>query len=294
MCATGLFRSTCKLFVAVATFSDMLQHVQVPRDFPVELSISPQPMDFLCPKEESERPAMNEAAARDIVARTGWLLGQPAWVRDAVLGGSRLRMFAPGQFSFYAGDEAGGMYGVVDGGFGVLVPSAGNDILLCHIMRRGAWFGYGPALSGGGRKITFKAVERSRVLHLPRHELNAIGAAKPEFFRILGALNDMSYMMTAVQVVGDLLIASGERRIAAVLARIARPNPSDEPQSPWPIRLSQAEIGQMSNSSRDRVNRALAKFARAGWVTADFKTIVVNDIAALETFAATSAGGAES
>jgi len=231
---------------------------------------------------------MNETTARALLAKTGWLLDQPEWVRGAILSAARLRTFAPGEFAFHAGDDPGGMYGIVDGGFGVLVPSGGTDLLLCHILRRGIWFGYGPALSNSGRKITFKVVETSRALYLPLREINAIGAKRPEFFRILGALNDMSFMMLAVGVVGDLLIGSGEQRIAAVLARNARPQRSEEPQPPWPIRLSQAEIAQMTNSSRDRVNRTLAKFARVGWITTDFKTVIINDLAALEAFSVES------
>jgi CRP/FNR family transcriptional regulator, cyclic AMP receptor protein len=227
---------------------------------------------------------MDEKAAKAVVGRTGWLLDQPAWVRDEVLAGSRLRTYEPGQFTFYAEDDPGGMYGIVDGGFGVLVPSGGNELVLCHIIRCGTWFGLGPILSGVQRTMTFKAVEPSRVLHLPLSGLTAICARQPEFFRKLGALSEATYMMSAVPVVGDLLITSGEKRIAAVLVRIAKPQPSDQVQPPWPIRLSQAEIGQMANSSRDRVNRALAKFTRAGWITVDFKMIVVNNIADLESF----------
>jgi CRP-like cAMP-binding protein len=158
-------------------------------------------------------------------------------------------------------------------------------MLLCNILRRGYWFGYGPALNGGARKVTVKAVEKSHLLHLPLRAMAALCADKPEFYRILGALNDLGMMMNAMQVIGDLLIPSGDRRIAAVIARVARPNAGDEEQGSWPIKLSQAEIGQMSNSSRDRVNRALARFTRAGWLTAEFKTITVRDLAALDAFA---------
>ncbi len=228
---------------------------------------------------------MNEMTAKALAAGTGWLRGQPEWVQDAVLGGVRLRTFEPGEYTFHAGDDPGGLYGIVDGGFGVLVPSGGQDLLLCHVLRRGYWFGYGPALNSGVRKMTIKSVERSHALYLPLRAINAIGGQRPEFFRVLGALNDYGLMMTSVQVVGDLLISSGEKRVAAVLARIARPNAGDEAQGSWPIRLSQAEIGQMSNSSRDRVNRALGRFARAGWITTSFKSIIVNDLAALEAFA---------
>jgi CRP-like cAMP-binding protein len=248
------------------------------------LSRTPQLRQILRREIFQEESIMNEAEAKAFVARTGWLWTQPEWVRESVLAGSKLRRYEPGQFTFYAGDDPGGMYGVVSGGFGVLVPSGDGELLPCHILRGGVWFGYGPALSGTGRKLTFKSVERSTALHLPMHELTAIGAGRPEFFRILGALNDMSYMMMAAGVIGDLLISSGERRIAAVIVRNARPQPSAEPQLPWPLRLSQAELAQMSNSSRDRVNRTLAKFAKAGWLMADFKKIVVKDFAGLETF----------
>jgi CRP/FNR family transcriptional regulator, cyclic AMP receptor protein len=229
---------------------------------------------------------MNESMARQLVARTGWLPGQPDWVRDAVLSAARLQVYEPGRFIFYTGDEPGGMYGIVDGGFGLMVPSGRNDVLLCNILRRGYWFGYGPALGGGMRKVSIKAIEKSHLMHLPLRAMNAIAAERSEFYRILGALNDIELTMNSMQVVGDLLIPSGEKRIAAVLARIARPNPGDEEQGSWPIRISQAEIGQMSNASRDRVNRALTKFEAAGWLTAEFKLIIIKDMAALESFAA--------
>jgi CRP-like cAMP-binding protein len=229
---------------------------------------------------------MSDIAAKRAVSQAGWLSTQPDWVREAVLSASRLQVFEPGRFIFHSGDAPGGMYGVVDGGVGMLVPTGRGEVLLCNVLRRGYWFGYGPILNGGARKVTLKAVERSQVLHLPLHAMAAIGASRPEFFRVLGALNDMCVMMMSVQVMGDLLTPSAERRIAAILARVARPNPGDEAHGAWPIRLTQAEIGQMSNASRDRVNRALAKFEKAGWLTARFKMIVVDDLAALERFAA--------
>jgi CRP/FNR family transcriptional regulator, cyclic AMP receptor protein len=86
---------------------------------------------------------MNETEAKDLVCRTGWLLDQPDWVREAVLAGSRLQSHELGRIVFSSGDEPGGMYGVVDGGVGLLVPSGGGDMLLCNVLRRGYWFGYG-------------------------------------------------------------------------------------------------------------------------------------------------------
>jgi CRP-like cAMP-binding protein len=41
----------------------------------------------------------------------------------------------------------------------------------------------------------------------------------------------------------------------------------------------------MSNTSRDRVNRALQRFRKAGWVDLRYQTIIIRDPAALEHFA---------
>lgn len=80
------------------------------------------------------------------------------------------------------------------------------------------------------------------------------------------------------------LCTSGEHRIAAVLARLAQGGDGYKKGDPAPIRLSQAEIGQVANASRDRVSRALQKFAKAGWITLDYRAIVIRDIDALTAF----------
>ena len=182
------------------------------------------------------------------------------------------------------GDEPGGIYGIVDGGIGALVPSGGSEMVLCHVLRPGSWFGIGPILAGGRRLLTFRTVEPSRIAHVSLSDLNTIGARNPELFRSLGGLSEASFINMAIRVVGDLLIPSGERRIAAVLARIAVSAQTGSDGTLWPIRLSQSMIGQMANCSRDRVNLALRKFEKAGWISADYKSITVNDLAALEAF----------
>ena len=86
----------------------------------------------------------------------------------------------------------------------------------------------------------------------------------------------------AARVVGDLLIPSGDQRIAAVLARLAGGGTG---QPPAAIPLSQQVIGQISNSSRDRVNRTLRRFEESGWVELGYQAVRVTDLAALEEFA---------
>lgn len=153
---------------------------------------------------------MGDIAAKEFLKNTGWLSGEPEWLCDALLASARVSAWKAGELIFMVGDEPGGIYGIVDGGVGTLVPSGGSEMVLCHVLRPGSWFGFGPLFVGGRRHLTFRTVE--------------------------------------------------------------------------PTRIAQSMIGQMANCSRDRVNQALRKFARAGWITADYKSITVNDLAALEAF----------
>lgn len=228
---------------------------------------------------------MPDLAARHILRTSGWLANEPEWLADALLACARIMSWNAGKLIQMAGDEPGGIYGIVDGGVGVLVPAGGSEMLYCHVLRTGSWFSAGPILAKGPRSLLFRTVETCRTAYVTPADLHAIGARHPELYRRLGALSEDSFHNVAFRAVGDLLIPSSERRIAAVLARIAGAGQGSAEVPPAPIRLSQSIIGQMSNCSRDRVNQALGRFAKAGWITSRYRAIVVNDFAALESFA---------
>jgi hypothetical protein len=84
-------------------------------------------------------------------------------------------------------------------------------------MRSWAWFGYGPTLASTTRNLAFKVVGPSLALQLPLREMKAIGAYKPEFFGILGALNDMSYMMTVAGIIASGKFKSADANIMTEL-----------------------------------------------------------------------------
>jgi CRP-like cAMP-binding protein len=227
---------------------------------------------------------MNDGAAKDILRKTGWLAGEPGWMVEALLGCARISAWQADELIYMVGDDPGGIYGVVKGGVGVLVPSGGSEMVLCHVLHAGTWFGTGPILAKGRRMLTFRTVEPCQTAHVSLADLNAIGARNPELFRRLGALSEASFQNLSIRIIGDLLISSAERRVATVLARIAGMGQAGREPEVWPIRVSQSMIGQMSNCSRDRVNEAVRKFAAAGWIRVDYRQITVTDLAALEAF----------
>jgi CRP-like cAMP-binding protein len=85
----------------------------------------------------------------------------------------------------------------------------------------------------------------------------------------------VSNLDLSLRVISDLMIAQPERRIAAVLVRIA--GRQEQPM----VRVSQSELGRLANASRKLVNKALHHFAVAGWVEPGYSAITIHEVAAL-------------
>lgn len=227
---------------------------------------------------------MLEVDALSVLSVAGWLSTEPEWLRKAILTRAKLQKYTPGEYTHFVGDTSGGMFGIAGGSFGVMIPTPAGELVLCHVLRTGAWFGLGPILTNGPRSLTYRALETCHVLYVSRPDLDAITHSNPEFYRRIAILSEGSYYAMAIRVLGDLLVRSGERRIAAVLSRLAQGGDGYRKGDPAPIHLSQADIGQIANASRDRVNRALQKFAKSGWIELDYKVIVIRDLDALDAF----------
>ena len=230
---------------------------------------------------------MEEKSAQLQLRGKGWLSNMADTLQTEFLSSGRLREFRAGDYAYHIGDAPGGMFGIVAGCFGVVLTS-GDETVMCHLLRPGAWFGSGPVLSPGPRILTFQAVEPSTALVVGLADLNALGARFPELYRLIGALSARNTEVTAARVVGDLLITSGRRRLAAVLLRLCG---VWEGLPPAPIPMSQQAIGQLSNLSRERVNGFLRELEMAGCIELRYGSVVVTDPKALE---ATSRHGFDS
>ncbi len=228
---------------------------------------------------------MDRLAVEKIVKARGWLAHQPKAFQDAALSRAALVSFASRDYVFHTGDDLGGVYGVVAGGFGVYGAGRESGAQLGDVLRAGHWFGHGPAMTRRSRTLTFRALEPSSALFLPLAALNEIASRSIEFMRSVAAI---SYFGTdaAIAVVSDLLIRRGDQRIAATLLRVTGAEEGIRPPRPDGFHLTQAELAEMANVSRDVMNRTLARFRRNGWVATSYNGIAILDAAALSEFAA--------
>jgi CRP-like cAMP-binding protein len=194
-------------------------------------------------------------------------------------------LFVPrGARVYAAGDGPGGIYGVVSGGIGVEGSTARLGPRLGHVMRRGDWFGEGPSIRGGERRLGYRALEDSRLLtvHLP--VLQQMQRDDPGITRLLATISETGSGIAALAV-RELLIPEAPRRIAAVMLRVTGALDGVEPDDPQGFLLSQADLGEMANASRHHVNRVLAAFAASGWIAKSYNHVRILEPAALADFA---------
>ena len=231
---------------------------------------------------------MTSPARADIeraVLKRGWLAHQSPEFQRAVLDRTRIVSFSAGEHVFHAGDRIGGVYGVVSGGVGVLIPGLGSALRLAQVLRAGVWFGHGPIMTGRARVLSFRATEPSLALQAPIATLQEIAASQPNWARAVGSLSDFTIDI-AIAAVSDLLIPESARRLAAVLLRAAMLEMDNPPAKPVPLSLRQSEIAEMANLSERMVGRILKRFEVAGWIEAGYGGLTLADPKALRAFAA--------
>ena len=219
------------------------------------------------------------------VLKRGWLAHQAPDFQRAVLQQARLVSLRADEYLFHAGDATGGIYGVVSGGVGVLIPGLGAALRLAGIVRAGVWFGHGPIMTGRARLLSFRATEPSLALHVPISALLEIAASQPARARAVGSLSDFTIDI-AIAAISDLLIPELDRRLAAVALRASGVDMDHPTETSVLLGLRQSDLAEMANLSERMVNRILKRFEARGWIEAGYGGLTLADPKALRAFAA--------
>lgn len=227
---------------------------------------------------------MDRARAERLILQRGWLSEQPEEARTAILQRARLVRHDAGGFVFHAGDEAGGICGVVSGGIGIYLPTEGDDLRLAHIGRCGVWFGYGPLIRGRRRTLSFSPTEATWLLQVPLPALQEIAGSSLVHQRAVLSVGEYG-MDVAITIIENLLIQNHARRIAATLLRVAPDTHEDRGQEPEGVALTQSQLGEMASVGRQVVNRALQRMESNGWIAVSYGRIKLLDRSAIVAFA---------
>lgn len=228
---------------------------------------------------------MTQAELSDrVMHEAGWLSRLPGDLREAWLARAVPFTVRRGEIIYRDGDEGRCLYGVVSGAMAIIIGPPLLTPRLINIMSPGTWFGVGPLLREGGRKMEFRAAERSRVVRVSGAEIDRIAEQFPDTHRHIAALAMYGHDLSS-RIASELLIPSSSRRVAAVIIRIAAPDPVDGRVGPGGVCVTQSQLAEMANVSRNLVNTALGVFRGEGWVESRYNRLRVIDRAALAEFA---------
>jgi CRP/FNR family cyclic AMP-dependent transcriptional regulator len=217
------------------------------------------------------------------VLASGWLKEKTPEFQDAVLREARIRRYEGGQYTHHIGDDPGGFYGIADGSFGVITQSPTMGTVMGHIMRRGDWFGQRPMVIGKSRSLAFRAMEEATVFYISLQAVETVSQSLPEARWQFASLAEHN-LETTIRVISDLLIRRSDRRIAAVLLRVAGVPDDGRSRDFHKCSLTQSDLAELANVSRHLVNATLKAFEDRGWIKIGYGKMSVLNAKALRAF----------
>jgi CRP-like cAMP-binding protein len=218
--------------------------------------------------------AMDHHVHATFLSRIGWLSEQPAAFRQAILENADWREVAPDQNVSRAGDESGGIWGIVMGQVDMMSGLGAVDSPIVDIQLPGSWAGTGP-LFGKARGADAIARTPSMLAFVSQPRLLRILAAHPDWWQAFGKLNT-DLMFRYGLGLTDMLLRDPRRRCAAVLLRLCDCRLRDNPVGmPVTITCSQDEFGAMTNLSRQVAGGILRELERQGYLKAGYRSITL-------------------
>lgn len=211
--------------------------------------------------------------ARQLASHQGWLAEAPPAFRHAVLDRCSLKEFGAGETIYMAGDEPGGMYGLITGGLLVTITTGERGPNLAHYFRPVTWFGEGPGITGGPRLAGFAASRRSELLYLPLHAIDDILRLDPPSWRLFVALAMMKVEIT-LSAMNDLTFRQSRKRVIAVLLRLAGCRLATPPgEAAFEVDVSQHDLAALSNVSRATLSSVLKPLSEDGLIILTYRRI---------------------
>lgn len=222
---------------------------------------------------------MSRASARNYVEllRSGrWFAGLPDDLQQRLVDAAELRPLAARQRLFSRGDEADGLYAVLDGAVRVSGSSESGREALLTLLEPPSWFGEISIFDGAPRTHDAVAETEALVLHVPRAALDAILAAQPRYWRELGLLVT-SKLRLAFVAMEDMALLPLAVRLARRLSLMAEGYGEREHQRRT-VEISQEQLAQMLSTSRQTANQLLKDLEARGLIRLSYGTIEILDL----------------
>lgn len=186
---------------------------------------------------------------------------------------------------FTRGDPGGQMIAVVSGRVRISLTGPDGHELILNVIEAGQLFGEIAMLDGRDRTADATIIEPTELLVIDRRDFLPFLKRHPEVsVRLLLTLCER--MRTTTDQIEDIFLLPVDVRLAKKLLQIAAARgQSAAGGMRIGARLSQREIGGMLGVSRESINKHLAAWQKAGWVSIAGGAITLLNQAALARLA---------
>lgn len=218
--------------------------------------------------------------------RNAWFTQLPEDVIHSLVSMSKTKHLAKHQQLHAKGDEADGLYCVLDGKIRVSnVNMHGKEMVLTWL-ESGSWFGEISLFDGLPRTHDAHAEQDTHLLMLPNTTFQTLLGKQPElyphFMRLLCQRIRATFAL--IDETGGLSL-SGQlaKRLLLLASGLVNGLPDNKADNGNPIiKVSQESLAQMINSSRQTVNKLLNELKKQGVIHNQYGGIEILDVNALK------------
>lgn len=217
----------------------------------------------------------------EFLGSMAWMRALPIEHRERVAMDAYSTTHAAKEVVARKGDPAASWLGVANGLLKISAVSRNGKVLMLTGVPAGSWVGEGSVLKREMRRYDVTAMRRSVVVHIPRATFRWLLDVSLEFNHfIIEHLNErLSQYVGMVET--DRLTNPNARLARAILSLF---NPIIAPQLGPFLPISQAEFGELTGLSRQRINLCVRYLEEHGYLVAEYGGLVVRDMAGLRAF----------
>lgn len=221
---------------------------------------------------------MKKKDAFEVARTVGWLSGTPAAFQEKILARCELIGLPASQSVYGEGDDASGMFCVIEGSIGLHMHAPNGGPTLGQVCGPGFWAGDLAAATGRPRKIAISTRSPSWLLRLSRPSLSSL-ASNDETWRHLSGLMAQNYSI-ALDLISALRREQPLERVAASILNLM----SGFPARPSMLLVNQSDLGSVARLSRSSVNAAVLELEKRGWIEAGYGSVEILNEDALRDF----------
>ena len=201
---------------------------------------------------------------------------------------SRTQSVAAGELLLLEGDECRGLY-IVDSGTIRLSKGSSSCAFgygreqTIRLMTAGESFNEVPVFDGGVNPVTAETIEESRVIFVPKGEVQNLVGRSPHFAKVIIRIMSqrLRHMLAMIE---DVSMRDVTGRVAKILLQLQHPTDGVGAGLRVGRRLTQREIGEMAGTAREVVARVLKKMERTGAIRVNRGDVQIIDPELLESF----------